>query len=81
MNKFKSTEYFIKKAKAMHHDYFDYSKVLYTGANKKVQIICPVHGLFEQTAAKHLNGNGCNQCRKEGIRSNVVPKIKPKLFL
>ena len=81
MNRIKSTEQFIEKAKKMHGEYFDYSLVQYTGCTKKVKIICPVHGEFQQTAANHINGNGCEQCRKAGTKAHRVLKTEPKLFV
>lgn len=36
-----TTEQFIEKARKIHGDKYDYSKVEYTKANKKVCIICP----------------------------------------
>lgn len=29
---------------------------------KKINIICPIHGVFEQFASAHLSGKGCNLC-------------------
>ena len=55
---------FIERAKKIHGDKFDYSKVKYVNANTKVCIICPIHGEFWQTPASHLNGRGCNLCAK-----------------
>jgi very-short-patch-repair endonuclease len=60
----KNTEYFIKKAKEVHGDKYDYSKVEYIDARTKVCIICPVHGEFWQTPNTHLNGRGCKECGK-----------------
>lgn len=55
-------ENFIKKAKKIHGDKYDYSKVKYVSSNVKVCIICPIHGEFWQTPACHLAGNGCAKC-------------------
>lgn len=60
-----NTEEFIKKARKVHGDKYDYSKVDYKGTTTKVTIICPVHGEFEQTPNSHLNGNGCYQCGRD----------------
>jgi len=62
MSKNSTTEEFIEKAKAIHKDKYDYSKVNYINACTKVIIICPEHGEFEQNPNNHLNGNGCNKC-------------------
>ena len=64
-----STQEFIEKAKKVHGDKYDYSKVEYKGANEKVCIICPKHGEFWQTPSKHTNGkHGCPKCCKNGVR-------------
>lgn len=56
------TESFIKRAKEIHGDKYDYSKVDYKTAAKKVTIICPTHGEFQQTPNSHLSGQGCPSC-------------------
>lgn len=51
------------KAKIVHGERYDYSKVVYVNSTSKVIIICPVHGgQFEQTPASHLQGRGCKTC-------------------
>jgi hypothetical protein len=57
-----TTDEFLAKAKVVHGDRYDYSKVVYTGNKKKVTIICPNHGAFEQKPNSHLNGSGCRSC-------------------
>lgn len=58
----RTNEDFIKKAKEVHGDKYDYSKVEYDGTKKKVCIICPEHGEFWQTPQDHLQGHGCPKC-------------------
>ena len=58
----KSSAGFIKDAKTVHGKTYDYSLVEYRSALKKVKIICKSHGIFEQTAASHLEGRGCCKC-------------------
>ena len=50
---------FIEKSKKIHNSKYDYSLVKYVNNTTKVKIICPVHGVFEQTPASHLNGSEC----------------------
>lgn len=57
-----STEEFIKKAREVHGDRYDYSKVEYVSMSNKVCIICKEHGEFWQVAYSHLNGHGCSKC-------------------
>ena len=58
----KTKENFIKEAKKVHGDKYDYSKVEYETARKKVCIICPEHGEFWQTPDAHLKGAKCPKC-------------------
>ena len=60
-------EDFIKKARKVHGNKYDYSKVEYKGAKGRVCIICPKHGEFMQTSNDHLNGNGCQKCACEHV--------------
>lgn len=53
-----NTEWFIKRAREVHGDLYDYSKTVYTGAHNKVIIIDPEYGEFEQEANSHLRGAG-----------------------
>ena len=57
-----TTEQFIKKARQVHGDKYDYSKVDYKNAETKVCIICPKHGEFWQEPGTHLKGKGCPEC-------------------
>ena len=59
----KSFDDFVKEAKQIHGDKYDYSKVEYVNRKTPVVIICPKHGEFLQTPEKHLNrGQGCPLC-------------------
>lgn len=58
-----TTAEFIKMAKLVHEDRYVYDLVLYTTSQHYVDIICPTHGIFTQTATNHLSGHGCNKCR------------------
>lgn len=53
---------FIKKANNIHDNKYNYSLVDYKVANKKIKIICPEHGIFEQMPYSHLKGKGCCKC-------------------
>lgn len=59
-----NTEEFIKRAKAVHGDKYDCSKVEYKGIYTKVCIICPKHGEFWQEANSHLQRCGCPECAR-----------------
>ena len=59
-----TTDEFIKRAKEIHGDKYDYSKVEYGKNNReKVCIICPKHGEFWQEPNMHINEQqGCPLC-------------------
>lgn len=57
----KSTD-FIEKAKKVHGDKYDYSKVEYIDSKTPVCIICPIHGEFWQKPNSHLSKHGCQKC-------------------
>lgn len=57
-----TTENFIKRARNVHGDKYDYSKTEYKGPKNKICIICPEHGEFWQLPHSHLSGNGCRKC-------------------
>jgi hypothetical protein len=63
---------FIDRAQQLHKNRYDYSKVIYTGVHKKVEIICIIHGSFFQSPAVHSQGSGCTQCFLQNIRKDAV---------
>lgn len=71
---------FIEKARKVHGDKYDYSKVQYINSHTKVCVICPKHGEFWQTPYTHSHGTGCPKCaiaiRKEKILSNTEEFVK-----
>lgn len=69
-NRTHNTDTFISKAKLVHGDKYDYSKVDYVNAITKVCIICKDHGEFWQTPNSHLRGRGCMDCAIE-LRAKI----------
>ena len=63
-----NTGNFIKLAKEVHGEKYDYSKTNYINSQTKVRIICPIHGEFEQNPNGHLRGAGCPKCKAENAR-------------
>ena len=69
-NYVKNKEWFVEKASLKHNFKYDYSLVEYKGNVHKIEIICPIHGQFNQLAKCHLKGRGCCKCGKD-ILSNL----------
>lgn len=58
-----SLDAFIRNARKVHGNAYDYSKVNYQGNKKPVEIVCPKHGSFWQKPNGHVSaGNGCRLC-------------------
>jgi len=56
---------FVRKSKIKHGKKYDYSNSEIVSTNKKVVIVCPNHGPFDQTPNLHMNqGTGCPVCAK-----------------
>lgn len=72
----KTTEHFIEHCTQIHHNFYDYSKVVYNGIYKKVKIICPIHGEFEQIARVHYNGHGCPKCQHSSLERQIYDFLK-----
>jgi hypothetical protein len=79
----KTTEDFVKDAKKIHGNNYDYSKVKYVNSKTPIKIICPKHGNFQQTPNVHLRGSGCPECgllikneKRKGTFEDFVEKSK-----
>ena len=70
--KYNDREFFIERARKVHGDKYDYSKVEYVATNEKVCIICPHHGEFWQTPSGHMNGQGCPMCNQSHLERDVM---------
>ena len=70
---------FIKRAREVHGDKYDYSKVEYVNNKTKICIICPKHGEFWQTPEMHINEkNGCPFCCESKMEKSVRNILKEK---
>src|ERR1700676_2136480 len=64
---------FIKKAKNIHNNFFNYDKVNFITVNNLVEILCPIHGLFLQTPLDHLRTkHSCPNCSGLGKLTNDI---------
>jgi hypothetical protein len=72
----KSLDNYLKKSNIIHNNKYDYSLVDYIDAHKKVKIICPEHGIFEQNLVNHSNGQNCPKCSYEKKYNNINNFIK-----
>ena len=67
-----TTEGFIKKARAVHGDFYGYEYVEYINKLTPVIIRCPRHGPFEKTPESHImRKEGCGRCTLEKKASKL----------
>lgn len=75
-----TSEIFIERAKQIHDIKYDYSLIEGIGSMKiadKVEVICPIHGIFSTTARNHINSKaGCRLCGNEQVKQNGIGKRK-----
>ena len=63
LNTEEKQQQFITQSNLKHNNKYDYSLVEYRNNYTKVKIICPIHGIFEQSPDSHANrGSGCIKC-------------------
>lgn len=77
----RSREDFIRNAIEVHGSKYDYSDVVYSRANRNVDIICRTHGKFQQIANNHLQGNKCPQCARVENANRQTTKFSEFLAL
>lgn len=59
----KTLEQFVIDANIVHNNKYGYSLVDYKNAKNKIDVICPIHGVFKVVAGCHSSGKcGCPKC-------------------
>lgn len=74
-----TAEEFIKRAKGVHGNKYDYSLANYINDSTKIKIICSEHGIFEQLPGNHIrNKQGCPVCsgKKKYSLEDFIKKAK-----
>ena len=67
-------EEFITRARNVHGNKYDYSKVEYVNATTKACVICPIHGEFWMTPINHIyqQKQGCPKCSGRGLNTEEI---------
>jgi len=69
----KTNDEFIKRSIRIHGNKYDYSLIDYINCSTKVKIICPIHGVFEQSSDVHIFYKcGCPKCSGKYITTEEV---------
>jgi len=75
----RTTKQFIEESKVIHGDRYDYSKSEYRSCDKKLIIICNLHGEFQLTPEHHFRKVGCSKCGT--IRSANANRISQEQYI
>lgn len=62
----------IEKFKQIHGDRYEYSLIDYETSKQNINIICKIHGVFEQSPGSHLSGSGCPICNKGWNKTSII---------
>ena len=68
---FKSQKAYIREVAITHSNKYDYSITSYKGNSFPIDILCPIHGKFTQTAGSHWQGAGCPLCSTGKWNNNI----------
>lgn len=72
-----TTEEFIKNARKVHGDTYDYSKAKYINNKKPLEIICKIHGSFWIKPNSHVSSaSGCRFCYESKGEREVESVLK-----
>ena len=72
---------FKEKAIKKHKGKYRYIPFEFKDSKQKVEIECPIHGVFRQTIYAHLKGQGCPKCackRKSFTTEDFIKEAKEK---
>ena len=70
---------YMSEFKRIHGDRYDYSRVVFSGAETKIEIGCPDHGYFWQAANVHRSGHGCMACAREVSIPRLIERAMANL--
>jgi hypothetical protein len=71
--KTKTVEDFISEAQAIHGNRYDYSLVEYVRSNRKVEVICREHGVFEIAPKDHITQkSNCSKCALKTSKRRLI---------
>ena len=62
----------VNDARKVHGDKYIYDENSYVNARTPMKIFCKIHGEFQQTPHKHINGkHGCPQCNASHLEEEI----------
>lgn len=77
-NRANTHEMFVKKSNKIHNNKFEYYDT-YVKNNQKIEIVCPIHGVFKQRPNRHLMGDGCPKCANKTLKHEDFINLANKI--
>lgn len=71
----KGFEKFVEEANAVHMGKYTYLEP-YINKDTPINIICPIHGKFQQPPKRHLKGCGCPKCNASHLEREMMKLLK-----
>lgn len=72
-----SFDEFVKRAREIHGDRYDYIEESYISYGRPMNIICKKHGVFSATPNNHIhNKSGCSKCKMSHLENEVMVKLE-----
>jgi len=66
-----SYEDFLKRARTIHGNLFNYSLLDYKGTRQRIKVACQNGHIFSIRADNHLAGGGCPKCKESSLETNM----------
>jgi len=68
---YKNIDFFIKDAKEIHGNKYQYKMIDNLESLSLIKVICPTHGEFTQRISSHIDGSGCKRCADDLRRKKL----------
>lgn len=81
MGKATTNDEFIKRAKNVYGDKYDYKNTLYKNTETPLIVTCLIHGDFILRPLKFLKGRECCECKKNDCRTGNTKKLNTDEFI
>ncbi len=65
-----NAEEFIRRAKSVHGNNYDYRLIKYSNIHTPIEIVCKIHGSFLQSPNSHIKSHGCIECAGVKLKTN-----------
>lgn len=65
-------EVWLERFNKVHNGFYQYNLTESISYSDKIEIICPIHGVFTQKVGSHANGQGCPKCNLSHLERTIM---------